>query len=89
MVNIPKLGTRIPRKGILMLILPALFLSGCSCFTVKNDAPCPERPELAVITEDLQIQMPPDAVFLVAENMLLLKKYAKELEVRAGCGESR
>ena len=89
MVNIPKLGTRIPRKGILMLILPALFLSGCCSYAVKNDAPCPERPTLIAMSADLMIRSPVDAIWISTQNQLALKEYAKKLEVRAGCGESR
>ena len=75
----------IVRGGILALVL--LLLSGCCSYAVKNDAPCPERPELIPVPVDLQIQMPPDAVWIVAENQLAMKEYAKKLEVRAGCSQ--
>ena len=86
MVNIPRKGTRRIHKGILMSILPLfLIMSGCSCFTVKNDAPCPERPDLLSMPVDLQLRTPDDAKFIMGQNQLALKEYAKKLEVRAGC----
>ena len=57
---------------------------GCA-YPVKNTLPCPDRPELLALPVDLQIQMPPDAVWIVAENQLALKAHIKKLEVRAGC----
>ena len=68
----------------LILVLP-LFAVSCATVTVEPDLPCPTRPELLPIPVDLQIQMPPDAVWIVAENQLALKAYAKKLEARAGC----
>jgi hypothetical protein len=70
------------------LLLSFLALtSGSACTTVEivSDVPCPNRPTLTPIPEDLQLRMPPDVVFIVAENQLKLKAYAKKLEVRAGC----
>ena len=69
-------------------LIPALLLvilSGCWSYAVKSDVECPVRPTLSAIPQDLQFRMPPDALFLIAENQLLLKKYVKKLEVRAGC----
>ena len=79
MVNKPFL------RNLLVKVSCISFLLGCTTVTVQPDLPCPIRPELMPIPEDLQLQMPSDAVWIVAENQLLLKKYAKQLEVRAGC----
>lgn len=64
-----------------------VFLSGCSHYGSKPDLPCPDKPSLIGLPEDLQLQMPPDAVWIVTQNQLSLKAYAKKLETRAGCGE--
>lgn len=69
-------------------LIPALLLvilSGCCSYAVKSDVECPVRPTLSAIPQDLQFRIPTDALFLIAENQLLLKEYAKKLEVRAGC----
>lgn len=65
-----------------------LFLAGCCTTTVEPDFPCPTRPELMPLPVDLQIQMPPDAVWIVAENQLALKAHILKLEERANCGEN-
>ena len=70
------------RMGICILIL-GMF--GCTTIAVEPDLPCPIRPTLTPIPEDLQIRMPTDAVWIVAQNQLALKSYAKKLETRAGC----
>ena len=72
----------IPRIGMCVLIL-GMF--GCSTFTVVPDLPCPARPHLISIPIELQIQMPPDAVWIVSQNQIALKSYSKKLETRAGC----
>lgn len=72
---------KIPKLGMLILILG--MLSGCCSYAVKNDAPCPERPKLTAIPQDLQLRMPPDALWIVGQNQLALKEYAKKLEARA------
>ena len=70
-----------------LVVIIAAFLAGCTTIRV-SDVPCPDRPDLLPMPVDLQIRMPPDAVFIVAENQLALKEYAKKLEVRAGCGKN-
>ena len=63
-----------------------VILSGCTTIEVAAPLPCPERPVLLPMPEDLQLQMPEDAVLISAENQLRLKAYAKKLEARAQCG---
>ena len=82
--NIPNLGTRSLVLGMFLLFNG---LQGCTTYTAKPDLPCPDRPVLTAIPEDLQLRMPEDVVFIVGSNQLLLKTYAKKLEVRAGCDE--
>jgi len=74
---------RNPFLVVALVTLP--FLVGCSRIYVEPDIPCPDRPTLSAIPEDLQLQMPEDAVWIVAQNQLALKAYAKKLEARAGC----
>ena len=76
-------------RNLLVKVSCISFLLGCTTVTVEPDLPCPDRPELMPLPVDLQIQMPPDAVWIVAENQLLLKKYAKALEARAGCTDNQ
>ena len=73
------------RLGILVPILG--IMAGCTTYAVKSDVPCPQRPVLTAIPEDLQLRMGEDAVFIVGSNQLALKAYAKKLEVRSGCSE--
>jgi len=95
--NIPRLGMRPRVLGIsnilryapiyIFLAFIYLSISSCTTYAVNPDLPCPDRPVLTAIPEDLQLRMPEDAVFIVAENQLLLKTHIKKLEVRAGCGD--
>jgi len=73
------------RKSVLLASFLILTTGSCTTVSLEPDLPCPTRPELLPIPVDLQIQMPPDAVWIVAENQLALKAYAKKLEARAGC----
>ena len=72
------------RSVLLMILLTLTTGSGCIRY-VKPDIPCPDRPELIPIPVEVQIEMDPDTVRIVAENQLRLKQYAKKLESRAGC----
>lgn len=70
------------------LLLSCLILtSGSACTTIELAAPlpCPERPLLTPVPEDLQIRIPEDALLILAENQATLKAYARKLEGRAGC----
>ena len=62
-------------------------ISSCSKTVVEPSVPCPNRPVLVELSEDLQLQMPPDAVFIVGQNQLALKEYAKKLESRLKCDD--
>ena len=64
-----------------------LTVGSCARFTVQPELPCPERPELMALPVDLQLQMPIDAIWIVAENQLALKSHIQKLESRLGCGE--
>lgn len=83
--NIPRLGTAsriLGTSNILIALVLVLGMYGCA-YPVKNTLPCPDRPVLMDIPVDLQIQMPPEAVWIVAENQLALKAHIKKLEARA------
>ena len=96
-MNIPKLGLRprvlgISNIGVIViqmkrfiLIWITLVMSGCTTHVVKSELPCPQRPVLTAIPEDIQLRMGEDAVFIVGSNQIALKTYAKKLEVRSGC----
>ena len=73
------------RKGVLPLSFLILTTGSCTTVEVVEPLPCPPRPSLTAIPEDLQLRMPEDAVFIIAENQLKLKAYSKKLEARAGC----
>jgi len=75
MGNVPKLGT-------LILIL-GMF--GCTTYSVQSDVPCPSRPTLTPITPQQQLSIDPQVLEIVIVNQLILKTYAKKLEVRASC----
>ena len=64
-----------------------LIVGSCARFTVQPELPCPDRPELMPLPVDLQLQMPIDAIWIVAENQLILKSHILRLESRLGCGE--
>jgi len=73
----------IPRLGI---IIPLLGMLGCATpITIGYDGPCPSRPELISLPVDLQIQTPPDAIWIVAQNQLKLKQHIIDLEDLSGC----
>jgi hypothetical protein len=64
-----------------------LTTGSCTRFVVQPELPCPDRPELMPLPVDLQLQMPVDAIWIVAENQLALKSHIQKLESRLGCGE--
>lgn len=63
----------------------SLILAGCVSTTPLPDEPCPIRPELTPIPVELQLQMPTEAVQIVADNQIKLKHHILRLEVRLGC----
>lgn len=72
-----------PFLVIALVMLP--FLVGCSTTTVQYDGPCPLRPELTPVPIELQLEISPHALAIIAENQLKLKKAIKDLEVLSGC----
>ena len=78
-------GNRIYTLIGIFLIYTLFGISGCSKVYVNADIPCPNRPDLISIPDDIQLRMGEDAVWIVTQNQLALKEYAKKLEVRAGC----
>lgn len=74
---------RSKRNALLLSCL--ILISGSACTTIVAPLPCPDRPELIAIPEDLQIRIPEDALFILAENQIKLKAYAQKLEARAAC----
>ena len=71
------------KLGLVTLLLGML---GCANpIVVGYDGVCPNRPDLIPLPVDLQIQMPPGAVWIVAQNQLKLKQHIIDLEDLAGC----
>ena len=73
------------KRTVLLASFLILTAGSCSKTVVEPSVPCPNRPVLIELSEDLQLQMPPDAVFIVGQNQLALKEYAKKLEARLKC----
>ena len=74
--NVPKLGIIVPILGM---------LASCSTTIIGYDGPCPLRPELEPIPVELQIEVAPHTLKIVATNQLKLKKHIKDLEALSGC----
>ena len=62
-----------------------ILLAGCSTTVVQNDLPCPLRPELTPIPVEMQIEIAPHILFIIADNQLKLKRHIKNLEILSGC----
>ena len=73
------------RKSVLLTSFLILTTGSCTTVEIVEPLPCPDRPKLVSLTEDLQLQIPEDALLIIGENQLALKAYAKKLETRAGC----
>ena len=71
--------------GRTILALGILALSGCGTTVVGYDGPCPLRPELIPIDAELQREIAPHTLQIIAENQLKLKKHIKDLEALSGC----
>ena len=67
------------------LLIPLLLTGCCTTTTVAYDGPCPARPALEPVSTELQIEMPPQAVRIVSDNQMKLKRHIKDLEVLSGC----
>jgi hypothetical protein len=74
------------------IVVVLTYIVGCSTVT-PDPLPCPPRPILSPISQELQIlspisqelqlQTPIEVLEIVTENQIRLKAYAKKLEVRA------
>ena len=81
---------KISRLGMVtyMLLLSSVLLPiyGCGTTIVRPyDGPCPLRPELEPIHVDLQIEIAPHTLRIIADNQLKLKKHIVDLEDLSGC----
>ena len=76
------------KRTVLLASFLTLTLGSCTSIEVKPDLPCPLRPVLTPIPEDLQMRMPEDAIWIVAQNQLAMKEYAKKLEARSNCADN-
>lgn len=72
-------------NGKRYIALGALLLSGCTTTIVGYDGPCPLRPELQPIPVELQMEIAPHTLAIIADNQLKLKRHIKDLEALSGC----
>ena len=72
--------------GVLILLFSMV---GCTTTIVRPyDGPCPLRPELEPISVEMQIEMQPKTVLIVAQNQLKLKQHIIDLEDLSGCEQN-
>jgi hypothetical protein len=64
------------------IVVVLTYIVGCSTVT-PDPLPCPPRPILSPISQELQLQTPIEVLEIVTENQIRLKAYAKKLEVRS------
>ena len=62
-----------------------ILLSSCSTTQIGYDGPCPLRPELQPLSVELQAEIAPHSLMIIAQNQLKLKKHIKDLETLSGC----
>ena len=74
------------KRVLILAAIVLLFATGCSTTTVGYDGPCPLRPELQPIPVELQVEIAPHTLAIIAENQLKLKKHIKDLEALSNCG---
>lgn len=67
------------------LLASLVLLSSCTTTTIGYDGPCPLRPELTPIDVEMQVQIAPHVVQIIADNQLRLKQHIKDLEALSGC----
>ena len=73
-----------PFLVISLVTLP--FLAGCGTTTVvQYEGPCPLRPELEAISPELQADIPPHTLSIIANNQIKLKQAIIDLEDLSGC----
>lgn len=73
------------RKSALLASFLILTTGSCTTIEVAPILPCPERPTLEALPDDLQLRIPEDALLIIGRNQLAMKAYAKKIEARAGC----
>ena len=78
------MGIKIQMRIIIIILLTATIF-GCTTTFVGYDGPCPNRPLLEPIPVELQIEIPPHTLSIIAENQLKLKQHIKDLEALSGC----
>lgn len=78
---IPKIRHNIPKCLVILL----LFLVGCTTTHVGYDGPCPLRPELEPVPVEMQIEIAPYVLRILADNQLKLKQHIRHLENISGC----
>ena len=71
----------------LTYIVVLLYLSGCTTTLVGYEGPCPLRPELQPIPVELQIEMAPHTLKIIADNQQALKQHIIDLEDLSGCSK--
>ena len=76
---------KVPLLGILIF---STTIVGCFTTLVGYDGPCPVRPILEPIPVELQAEIAPHTLQIIAENQLTLKKHIKDLEALSGCSQT-
>ena len=75
----------VKRAFIVIPLVTYMLLSGCSTTVVQNDLPCPLRPELTPIPAEMQLEIAPHVIQIIADNQLRLKRHIKDLEILSAC----
>lgn len=68
-----------------LILISLLTMAGCTTTMVGYDGPCPIRPELEPISVELQMEIAPHTLMIIAQNQLKLKRHIKDLEALSGC----
>lgn len=76
------------KSRILVVLALSATLMSCSDVLVKNDVPCPAIPSLGNVSQELELLTPKEVIETTVENYILLAKYIKKLEARAGCDDT-
>ena len=71
-----------------IVLISATYLVGCTTTLVGYDGPCPVRPILEPIPVELQVEIAPHTLKIIAENQLVLKRHIKDLEALSGCEQN-
>jgi len=69
----------------MVVLIFSATMTACGTTQTTPDLPCPLRPEIVPIAPEMQAEVPPYVLEIVAENYIRFVQYAKQLEVRAGC----